>query len=141
MAKKMGRPKKEIDWVQLDSLCGLNAQLNYCAERQIVKWGEDPDHRTIKAAREVIEMRIREKFDCTFSEYKDKRLEPIRLSIFQKQIEVARSGNATMLIWVGKQLLGQRDTPPITIDTNEKLDKVTFTASWGNAQESETDKD
>lgn len=105
----MGRPRKEMDWHLLDSLVALDAQLDYCAEKQLEKWGEESSKQTIKAAREVIERRIRERFDITFTEYKHKRLEPLRISLRKKQIEVAMKGNVTMLIFLGKNYLGQSD--------------------------------
>ena len=33
------------------------------------------------------------------------------MKLRRKQIEVAMSGNHTMLIWLGKNMLGQSDTP------------------------------
>lgn len=41
-----------------------------------------------------------------------------RMSLKRKQFEVAMSGNTTMLIWLGKQWLNQRDK------TNEELDAM-----------------
>jgi len=35
-------------------------------------------------------------------------------SLMQKQFEVAQSGNPTMLIWLGKQYLGQSDKQELT---------------------------
>ena len=37
--------------------------------------------------------------------------EETKQSLRMKQIEVAMSGNPTMLIWLGKQMLGQSDQP------------------------------
>lgn len=34
-----------------------------------------------------------------------------KMRLRRKQIEVAMSGNHTMLIWLGKQMLGQSDSP------------------------------
>ena len=34
-----------------------------------------------------------------------------KMKLRRKQIEVAMSGNHTMLIWLGKQMLGQSDSP------------------------------
>jgi hypothetical protein len=34
------------------------------------------------------------------------------MSLKRKQYEVAMSGNVSMLIWLGKNILGQRDTFP-----------------------------
>ena len=38
-------------------------------------------------------------------------LESLKQSLRQKQIEVALSGNPTLLIWLGKQILQQTDQP------------------------------
>jgi len=119
----MGRPRKELDWHLLDSLVALDAQLDYCAEKQLEKWGETSCKQTIKAAREVIERRIRERFDITFTEYKNKRLEPLRISLRKKQIEVAMKGNTVMLIFLGKNYLGQSDKVEQQIEHNVPEDK------------------
>lgn len=37
-----------------------------------------------------------------------------KLSLRRKQTELANGGNVTMLIWLGKQLLGQRDKAEVT---------------------------
>jgi hypothetical protein len=117
----MGRPRKELDWHTLDSLATLDASLNYCAERQLIKWGEEVSQQTIKAAREVIERRIQEKFDLTFTEYKDQKKEPVRIKLKQKQIEIAMGGNVTMLIWLGKQYLGQSEKHEVSQDAKGTL--------------------
>jgi hypothetical protein len=33
----------------------------------------------------------------------------MKISIRRQQLKLAEAGNATMLIWLGKQVLGQRD--------------------------------
>lgn len=116
--------RKELDWDLLDSLSGVDAALDYCAERQLLKWGEESCKKTIKAAREVIERRIRERYDLTFTEYKSKRIEPIRIKLRQKQIQVAMAGNCTMLIFLGKNYLGQSDKNEHVVEshnTNQEL--------------------
>ena len=123
----MGRPKKDIDWVLLDSNVSLDASLMFCGEAQLRKWQQienqniklglpvskkpiEITNKSIDAACEIVEMRIREQFNSTFSEYRDKRKEPYRMSLRQKQKNVALvDGNVTMLIWLGKQELGQKD--------------------------------
>lgn len=42
----------------------------------------------------------------------------LRNRLRAKQVEVAMAGNTTMLIWLGKQLLGQADKQEIKTDTN-----------------------
>lgn len=41
----------------------------------------------------------------------------VRLSLRRWQLEAAKRGNATLLIWLGKQMLGQIDSP-VEIKTN-----------------------
>lgn len=41
-----------------------------------------------------------------------------RYSLRRKQVEMANAGNATMLIWLGKQILGQRDEQHIKTDVS-----------------------
>ena len=36
----------------------------------------------------------------------------------RKQLQMALEGDRTMLIWLGKQMLGQRDTPAVAIQNN-----------------------
>lgn len=49
----------------------------------------------------------------------------LRESILKAQIELAvKKQNATMLIWLGKQYLGQRDVLPLRIDENELEQKL-----------------
>lgn len=51
-----------------------------------------------------------------------------KASLRRKQFELALSGNTTMLIWLGKQVLGQADkqeilqTGPIVLDLSKKVD-------------------
>jgi hypothetical protein len=41
-----------------------------------------------------------------------------KMRLRRKQIEVAMKGNAVMLIWLGKQILSQSDTPITEEDKN-----------------------
>lgn len=51
-----------------------------------------------------------------FSEYITKGREEIKQKLRQAQIKTAMSGNAALLIWLGKQLLGQSDNPGVSDD-------------------------
>ena len=42
-------------------------------------------------------------------------------SLRRAQYEAAMKGNATMLIWLGKQYLGQRDSPDLSEASTEEL--------------------
>lgn len=55
-----------------------------------------------------------------FGEYIKKGKEHIKNRLRDAQIKTALSGNAAMLIWLGKNMLGQSDTP-INAEANEPL--------------------
>lgn len=114
MSKKMGRPPKDFNWDLVDSLCGLNTSLWYLCERLIeaerkLNPSIEINIKTIRNMEKMIERRIRDRFECTFVEYRDKKLERTRIKLFNKQVDVALNGNTAMLIWLGKQLLQQTD--------------------------------
>jgi len=100
MPKKMGRPLIEIDWKQLDKLCILMATLE-----DIAGWFD--------CSIDTIERAIKREHNITFAEYYKKKSARGRISLRRKQYEVAMSGNVSMLIWLGKQVLGQADKQDI----------------------------
>lgn len=55
-----------------------------------------------------------------FGEYIKKGKEHIKAKLRDAQIKLALSGNASMLIWLGKNMLGQQENPINTAD-NEPL--------------------
>lgn len=101
MKNKGGRPKKNIEnmtfdgWQQLDALIVWASEV-YCAE----KLGISVDSLGLK---------IKEKTGLSFPEYKQQKKEPLRINLLKKQYDVAMAGNVSMLIWLGKNELGQKD--------------------------------
>jgi hypothetical protein len=57
-----------------------------------------------------------------FSDELAKGRAEIRMSLRQWQLKAAKEGNATMLIWLGKQMLGQKDN--LELSTGEQGFKV-----------------
>ncbi len=100
---KMGRPRIEIDFEELDKLCALQ-----CTQEEIAGWFE--------CSIDTIEARIKERYDMTFPEYFAVKRQGGKISLRRKQYEVAMRGNTTMLIWLGKQYLSQTDKQEITQD-------------------------
>lgn len=97
----MSRPKKlleDIDYDGWDMLEALSiwGTAEFCAEKLSIS----PD---------TLDRRLKEKYDHGFAEYKRKRQEPMRVNLMKKQYDTAMQGNVTMLIWLGKQYLGQSD--------------------------------
>ena len=91
-----GRPIYEIDYKTLDSLCGI-----MCTKEEIaslLEIDEDTLHNALK----------RDGHDG-FSVYYKKKSANGKMSLRRKQYQAAIDGNTTMLVWLGKQVLGQSD--------------------------------
>jgi hypothetical protein len=63
----------------------------------------------------------RKKQDSEFAETLERARSTGRMSLRRKQFEKANAGSDTMLIWLGKQLLGQRDRHEIGGDPDNPL--------------------
>lgn len=106
---KMGRPKillEEINvsgWELLDSLIIWSAHAEYIAEQ-------------LNISCDTLEKRIKENYGCTFTEYRDKKKEKLRINLRKKQYDVAMDGNPAMLIWMGKNELSQSDKVESQVD-------------------------
>ena len=111
----MGRPRKEFNWEKLDAVLQYGAWQIDCAD-------------ILDVSMDTIERRIREKFDMTFAEYRNKRMSRTRMRLAQKQIEAALGGNITMMIWLGKQYLGQSDKHEQAITSDAPVFSINLTA-------------
>lgn len=113
MAKtKMGRPEKEINKKQFESLCGLQCTLEeVCAVLDVTD--------------KTLNSWCKETYGTTFSEVFREKRELGKVSLRRAQFKLAEK-NASMAIFLGKNMLGQRDN--IDVDVNkealEKLDSV-----------------
>lgn len=94
---KTGRPKKEIAQDQFERCCNIHCTLTDIAG-------------FFNCSEDTIETRCKEWYDCTFSEIYKKLAGYGNISLRRKQFEVAMAGDRGMLIWLGKQYLGQKDT-------------------------------
>jgi hypothetical protein len=92
-----GRPRKEIDWALVDSLCGI-----HCTGDEIAS--------VLNVHYDTLNNRCREEHGVNFSEYYKKASANGKISLRRQQYTVAMKGNVSMLIWLGKNILGQRDT-------------------------------
>ena len=102
MTNSIGRPKKELDWKVLDSILQFGATLIDCAE--MCEMSDDS-----------IQRRIKDEHGCTFTEYRNRKMSRMRVKLLQKQYESAMAGNTALLIWLGKQHLGQSDKNDVNV--------------------------
>jgi hypothetical protein len=108
----MARPRKKIDASQVEGLAAI-----HCTTDEI--------GAVLGCSRDTLERRYA-------ASIKDGRARG-RASLRRKQWELAQSGNATMLIWLGKQLLGQTDKVMEQIDmTTRALPPLVIDLSGAN---------
>lgn len=109
---KGGRPRKAIDWEQLEKLCAIHCTGEECAS-------------VLGVSYDALNDAIKRKGYSGFPEYFKKYSGPGKASLRRMQFRAAESGNATMLIWLGKQYLGQRDYKYEPLSESElPLDKL-----------------
>ena len=108
MPKKMGRPKIEISQSIFEGLCHIQ-----CTKEEIAA--------TLRCDEDTINTWCKETYKQTFSVVFDQKRKGGWSSLRRKQWEVALSGDKTMLIWLGKQYLGQSDKQLVAETTKEEL--------------------
>lgn len=87
-----GRPKRKIDYAEVERLARFGATYTEIAsvmDIPVDTLNKDPE----------------------FRQAHKKGMDHVRISLRRAQLALAAQGNATMQIWLGKQLLGQSDRP------------------------------
>lgn len=92
----VGRPATPIDKNQFESLCNLQCTLEEIAG--FFKCCDDTINNWCKAT-------YGDNFSGVYKIYSQNG----KISLRREQFKVAQKGNASMLIWLGKQYLGQSD--------------------------------
>ena len=101
----MARPRIKIDEQQFKNLCNMQCTLVEiagffnCSEDTIERWCK----RELKMG-----------FADAFKRYSMNG----RISLRREQFRVAQNGNVSMLIWLGKQYLGQKEQAEVSLDTS-----------------------
>jgi len=101
----------EKSWATLETLCHLNASKKLCASFL----GVSPD---------TIKRRIKEKYKCSFEEYREKHLNKTKVKLIQTAINRAIDGNNTMLIFCLKNLCGWADKAEVKTNGDESAPRV-----------------
>lgn len=109
--KKQGRPVFELDDKNFDVAIQLPMiKADIC----LLMGGCSED---------TIEKYVKKRFGKTFSELQSERRQHFRKNILGKQYELAMKGNVGLLIWLGKNYLGQRDKFEETDAEDLKLER------------------
>lgn len=104
-----GRPELEIDWEKADDLL-----MKGCNGVQVAAYFDvHPDTLYNRCVSEK---------GTNFSDYSQKLRQKGNTFLHQKQYEVAQEGNTTMLVWLGKQRLDQKENKEKELPEN--LEKV-----------------
>nr|DAI27212.1 MAG TPA: DNA-packaging protein small subunit [Caudoviricetes sp.] len=98
---RTGRPRKEIDQKQFESLCGLQ-----CTLEEICGW--------FGVCSDTLESWCKRTYKMNFSEVFKQKRSAGKISLRRSQWRLAEK-NANMAIWLGKQYLGQKDQVETTI--------------------------
>jgi len=113
MAKKMGRPKKEINLEQLKALMRLKPTQKDTAA-------------FFECSEDVIERRIKAEFGCSFADFRDQNMVHTRFSLIRKAIQKAEGGDNCMLIFCLKNLCGWVDKFETKQESDTKISMEGF---------------
>ncbi len=91
-----GRPRLEFDMKILEGMATIMCTAEECAA-------------VLGVSEDTIDRRLHEETGAGFAEFRKKHGDTGRRSLRRAQFDLAIGGHATMLIWLGKQWLGQED--------------------------------
>lgn len=92
----MARPRFEIDWGMFDELCDIQ-----CTQEEIAQ--------VIGCSVDTIQRAVKRDKKLGFAEYYKKASASGKISLRRYQWKAAKGGSVPMMIWLGKQYLGQKD--------------------------------
>ena len=107
---KGGRPRNEINVIEVEKLCALG-----CTQNEIANWLHVSESTIDKRIADTVttyaieDAKTRNVVHLTFRELMNRGYARVKISIRRQQLKLVEEGNPTMCIWMGKQLLGQKD--------------------------------
>ena len=117
----MARPKKKIDKELFEGLCSI-----LCTEKEIMS--------VLNVSKQTLLNFCDKTYKKTFKEVYPDLIADKKIALRRLQWQAAESGNASMLIWLGKCWLGQDGTP----DTEEPEEEKTNAENYEELRQSET---
>lgn len=106
----MGRPKATIDWVKVDSY--LEAQCDGASIARLLGFHPDTLYKACEREHKTL-----------FTAYAEQKKASGKELLRRKQFDTAMGGDKTMLIWLGKQYLGQADKTESSGELRIKTEK------------------
>lgn len=99
--------KCPFSWDKLDGLLAYKSSLVVCSD-------------ILEVAEKTIQNHIKKRYDMTFTEYAEKKLSRTKVKLVQKAIEMATSGNVSMMIFCLKNICKWADRTEQHLDVNSK---------------------
>ena len=96
MTKEYNPAKAPFSWDKLDGLLAYKSSLIVCAD-------------ILETTDTTIKNHIKKRYNMTFTEYAEKKLSRTKVKLVQKAIEMATSGNTTMMIFCLKNICKWND--------------------------------
>ena len=93
---KRGRPRVEVDWALVERLCSIQ-----CMAVEIAS--------ALNISVDTLERRCKDDHGIILADYMLQKRGNGRIILRRLQFQAAQKGSIPMLIWLGKQYLGQRD--------------------------------
>ena len=103
---------KEMNWDLLDNLIGIFCTLEECSA-------------CLELSETTINSKIKEKFGISFCDYFKQKASKGRASLRRRQFEMSKT-NPALCIWLGKQYLGQADSPMIDQSSHHTFQVVNY---------------
>ena len=101
---KRGRPRIEIDKKTFVDLVGLG-----CSQDEICWFFRDDSGKPI--SEDTLTRFCKREFGLNFAEYRDQNsMMALKIKLRRNQLKLSEK-NASMALWLGKQMLGQVDKP------------------------------
>jgi len=101
--RSQGRPKAIIDWDKVGKMCEAGGFARGIAA-------------TLGITEDTLGNRCKSDLKLDFSEFRQQKLARGDELLKSKQFQVAMTGDKTMLIWLGKQRLGQSEKNELKAD-------------------------
>ena len=105
----MGRPRKEIDKAEFEKLCTIQCTLD-----EICGWFD--------VSKKTLEAWCRRTYGDTFSTVFNQKRGIGKISLRRAQYQSAMGGNSALLIWLGRNWLGQTDKVEIDLHESDAPD-------------------
>lgn len=102
---KTGRPRFDVDWETVDSLLKIQ-----CTGEEIAG--------VLGCSYDTIERACKRDKKIAFADYSQQKRNGGKASLRRRQWLAAEEGNPTMLVWLGKQILGQSDKQDLQVSGN-----------------------